>query len=47
MLGTDHPAGMANINPIAHFLLTVPGLSGSDIEMMLGGTLKKLLKLNI
>ncbi|MEL0106993.1 MAG: amidohydrolase family protein [Rhodospirillaceae bacterium] len=44
VLGTDHPAGMANINPIAH-ILSVPGLSEDDIEKMLGGTLKKLLKL--
>jgi len=46
VLGTDHPAGMANINPISH-ILSVPGLSDGDIEKMLGGTLKKLLKLDI
>jgi aminocarboxymuconate-semialdehyde decarboxylase len=46
VLGTDHPAGMANINPIAH-VLSVPGLSDDDLEMILGGTLKKLLKLDI
>jgi len=46
VLGTDHPAGMANVNPIAH-LLSVPGLSDDDIEMILGGTLKRLLKLDI
>ncbi len=45
VLGTDHPAGMANINPIAH-ILSVPGLSDDDIEKMLGGTLKDLLKLD-
>jgi len=44
VLGTDHPAGMANINAVAH-LLSVPGLSDSDIEAILNGTLKKLLKL--
>ena len=45
VLGTDHPAGMANINPIAH-ILSVPGLSDTDIEKLLGGTLKKLLKID-
>lgn len=44
VLGTDHPAGMANINPIAH-ILSVPGLSEEDVEKLLGGTLKKLLKI--
>jgi aminocarboxymuconate-semialdehyde decarboxylase len=44
VLGTDHPAGMANINPIAH-ILSVPGLSDEDIEMILGGTAKTLLKI--
>jgi aminocarboxymuconate-semialdehyde decarboxylase len=45
VLGTDHPAGMANINPVAH-ILSVPGLSEDDIEKVLGGTLQKLLKLD-
>jgi aminocarboxymuconate-semialdehyde decarboxylase len=45
VLGTDHPAGMANINPVAH-ILSVPGLTDAEIEMMLGGTLKKLLKID-
>ena len=36
---------MANINPVAH-ILSVPGLTDAEIEMMLGGTLKKLLKTN-
>ena len=45
VLGTDHPAGMANVNPIAH-ILSVPGLSDEDLEKLLGGTLKKLLKID-
>ena len=46
VLGTDHPAGMANINPIAH-LLSVDGLSNDDIEAICNGNLKKLLKINM
>ncbi len=46
VLGTDHPFGMTNVNPIAH-LLSVPGLSEDDIEAVLGGNLKRLLKLDI
>ena len=41
VLGTDYPAGMGNINPIAH-LLSVEGLSAGDIEAVLGGTVKKI-----
>ena len=44
VLGTDYPAGMGNINPIAH-LLSVEGLSAGDIEAVLGGTVKKLLRI--
>ena len=44
VLGTDHPFGMMNLNPIAH-LLSVPGLSDADIEAILNGTISKLLKL--
>ena len=44
VLGTDYPAGMNNLNPIAH-LLSVEGLSDDDIEAILSGTVKKLLKL--
>ncbi|MEL0106992.1 MAG: amidohydrolase family protein [Rhodospirillales bacterium] len=44
VMGTDHPAGMANINPIAHILST-PGLSDDDLEAILGGTLQKILKI--
>jgi aminocarboxymuconate-semialdehyde decarboxylase len=46
VLGTDHPYGMTNVNPIAH-LLSVPGLSEDDIEAVLSGTLKRLLNLDI
>ena len=46
VLGTDHPFGMTNVNPIAH-LLSVPGLSEDDIEAVLGGNLTRLLKLDI
>jgi aminocarboxymuconate-semialdehyde decarboxylase len=42
VLGTDHPAGMANMNPIAH-LLSVPGLSEDDIEDICHRTAEKLL----
>ena len=45
VLGTDHPAGMANVNAIAH-LLSVPGLQDDEIEAILGGNLKELLKLD-
>ena len=45
VLGTDHPAGMANVNPVAH-ILSVPGLTEDDIEKMLGGTLQRILKLD-
>jgi aminocarboxymuconate-semialdehyde decarboxylase len=45
VLGTDHPAGMANINPVAH-ILSVPGFSDEELEMVLGGTLKQLLKID-
>ena len=45
VLGTDHPAGMANINPIAH-LLSINGLSDDDIEAICNGNLRKLLKIN-
>ena len=44
VLGTDHPAGRASINPTAH-IPSVPGLSEEDVEKVLGGTLKKLLKI--
>ena len=44
VLGTDHPAGMANMNPIAH-LLSVPGLSDDDIEDICYRTAEKLLKI--
>ena len=44
VLGTDYPAGMGNINPIAH-LLSVEELSAGDIEAVLGGTVKKLLRI--
>ena len=44
VLGTDYPAGMSNINPVAH-LLSVEGLSDEDIESILSGTVKKLLKI--
>jgi aminocarboxymuconate-semialdehyde decarboxylase len=46
VLGTDHPFGMMNQNPIAH-LLSVPGLSEADIESILNGTIKELLKLDV
>ena len=46
VLGTDHPFGMMNQNPTAH-LLSVPGLSDADIESILNGTIKELLKLDI
>jgi len=45
MLGTDHPFGMTNENPVAH-LLSVPGLSEQDIEDMLSGTAKRLFKID-
>ena len=45
VLGTDHPFGMTNVNPIAH-LLSVPGLSEANIEAVLSGNLKQLLKLD-
>ena len=44
VLGTDHPFGMMNQNPIAH-LLSVPGLNDADIEAILNGTVSRLLKL--
>jgi aminocarboxymuconate-semialdehyde decarboxylase len=44
VLGTDHPAGMANMNPIAH-LLSVPGLSEDDIADICHRTAEKLLKI--
>ena len=46
VLGTDHPFGMMNKNPIAH-LLSVPGLSDGDIESILNKTIKELLKLDV
>lgn len=45
VIGTDHPYGMINKNAIAH-VLSVPGLSDDDIEAILGGTLKRLLKID-
>ena len=44
MLGTDHDFGMTNRNPIAH-LLSVEGLTDDDIENVLGGTAKKLFRI--
>ena len=44
MLGTDHDFGMTNRNAIAH-LLSVEGLSDDDIENVLGGTAKKLFRI--
>lgn len=44
VLGTDHPAGMANVNPIAH-LLSVDGLTEEDIEAICNKNLKQLLKI--
>ena len=44
MLGTDHDFGMTNRNAIAH-LLSVEGLSDDDIESVLGGTAKKLFRI--
>lgn len=46
VIGTDHPYGMINKNAIAH-VLSVPGLSDDDIEAILGGTLKRLLKIDV
>jgi aminocarboxymuconate-semialdehyde decarboxylase len=45
MLGTDHPFGMTNENPVAHILST-PGLSDDDIEALLSGNAKKLFKVD-
>ena len=46
VLGTDHPAGMANVNAVAQ-LLSTPGLSDDDLEMIMNGTLQRLLKLDL
>ncbi len=43
VLGTDYPAGMANMNPIEH-LLSVPGLSEDDLKDICHRTAEKLLK---
>lgn len=45
VLGTDYPYGMENRNAVAH-ILSVPGLTDSDREAVLGGTLAGLLKLD-
>ncbi|MFC1665285.1 amidohydrolase family protein [Pseudomonadota bacterium] len=45
VIGTDHPWGMTNLNPVAH-LLSVPGLSEDDIEDILCKTAKKLFKID-
>lgn len=44
VLGTDYPAGMANVNPISH-LLSVPGLSEDDLKDICHRTAEKLLKI--
>ncbi len=46
VLGTDYPAGMANVNPISH-LLSVPGLSDDDIEDICHRTAEKLIKTKV
>jgi len=46
VLGTDFPYGMQNRNAIAH-VLSVPDLTDEQREAILGGTLAKLLKLNL
>ena len=46
VLGTDYPAGMANLNPIEH-LMSVPGLSEDDIEDICYRTAEKLLKIKV
>jgi len=46
VLGTDYPYGMENRNSVAH-VLSVPGLTDDDREAILGGTLAKLLKLDM
>ena len=46
VLGSDHPYGMVNKNSVAH-VLSVPGLSEEDIEAILGGNLRRLLKIDV